>query len=77
MNTFKNFVDINEELEVATKKELVCRNVLRLVGANINDKYIRKIARKGQKEDSRLVVYMNNGDVFDLIPASRQNLQSN
>ncbi len=74
MNKFSEYIktmnkNINEESDISLKKEIACKNIQRLIGSNIIDKYVKKITCKGQRETSRLVVHLHNGDILELIPS--------
>jgi len=73
MKTFKEFFNI-QETDLSVKNELVCRNIARIMGNIGQDKYIRKVEAQGQRDNASLMVYMQNGDVFELVPRFIHNL---
>ena len=38
------------------------------------DKSVRKADARGQRASTRLIIYMQNGDVYELVPKFLQNL---
>ena len=76
MRTFKDFFDIKEDVDTSLKNEIICRDIARIISSIRNDKHIRKAEAKGQRESTKLTVYMQNGDVYELIPKLLQNILS-
>ena len=74
MHVFKDFLNLKEEINPSLKHESVCRNITRVINTGAKDKYIRKAETKGQRENAKLIVYMQDGDVYELIPNFLQNL---